>query len=520
MWSTIQRPLPPAAELGRNRLGAVAMVLVIVAVAAVVGAVVPSGVLVLVLVLAGVALCLGSPWHGTVLVVALTLLFPTPFSVHLAGVTLTIGRFFLYVLAVGWVIALRRPNAAIKLRRSALDVPILVFLGIMAASTIANVPSFSHHDIVGAFRRMLVFGVDYFVLFWIVTSILDSRERAEQLVRIIAGLVGFTAVLGVIEHFTRRNIFQELAPVLPARVNATIAAMAQASVLVRGEPRVISTFVQPLVFGSVLGMGLPLAIALALASSGRERSLWGALSVIDLLAMLFTFSRSVLVLAATTWITFIVLAPSRKMRLWLFGGLVAAGIVLLGTQPSVRHITFAMWQLRPGSQVSNTVNHRLQEIGPVLHVVAKRPLLGYGPRTFTSGELARHHLLPPPGHPILDNAYLGTLGSDGILGLGALGLVLVAAYATGWKALAATEDFRGRLIVIALIAVVQSWVLMAFVADVYSFDAPPELFFVLAGILVVFRRGWPEASRVEPRPGLFHGTRKVVGGQGFSSWEA
>jgi len=487
---TLESPAESLARSRRRALGPGALLFALITVAVVVEATLPQAVVAVVIGVAVAGICLGSPWHGTILVLALSVLFPTPFSVHVAGATLTIGRVALYMLAVGWVVALHRSDASIRLRRSVFDIPMLVFLAVMVASIIANVPYLSHHDLVGAFRRTLVYGVDYFTLFWIVVSLLDTKERVERLVQVLAGLIGFTALLGVIEHFTHKNIFQELAPVLPARVNATIAALAQASLLVRGEPRVISTFEQPLVFGAALGLGFPLALALSLSASRTRRLSWALVAALDVVAMLFTFSRSVLVVGAISYIMFVLLAPSRRMRRWLLVSLVLGGLLVFGTEPSVRHITIAMWNLKPGSQVANTVTHRTEEVGPVLHAVAKRPLLGYGPRTFTSGELAREHILPPPGHAILDNAYLATLGSEGILGLIALALLLLASYAAAWKCFARAKSSSDLLLAIAFVSAVQGWVLMGAIADVYTFDAPPELFFVVLALIAVARRGF------------------------------
>jgi O-antigen ligase len=474
----------------KRRIGAVITVLGVVALCVLVGAALPAAVVAVVLVLAGIALCLGSPWHGTLLVIALTLLFPTPFALYVGGSTITIGRFFLFVLAAGWLVALRRPGTNIRFRRTKLDVPMVAVLGVLAASTALNAPLLDHYELVGMFRRTLVFGVDFFLLFWIVASVLDTRERAEKLLRFVALLVGVTAVFGVIEHFTGRNIFQYLAPVLPAHVNATINALSQASALYRGEARAHSTFAQPLSFGVVLGMGLPLAIAFALRERGSSRLGWVLVSGLDVLAMLFTFARSTLVLAASTLVTFMLFAPTRRMRITLALAVAVGGLLLLATQPGVRHIVFAMWVLKPGSQASNTVNHRLQEVGPVLHAVSKRPLLGYGPRTFGYGELTK--VMTP--HATLDDSYLGTLGSMGILGLGAIVLLLVRAYGTGWKAFAAAREQRDRVLVLGLIAVVEAWALMGGVADVYTFYAPPELFFVLLAALAAIRRGWPDEA--------------------------
>src|SRR5205823_6167061 len=132
----------------------------------------------------GVLITLGSTWYGLIAVVATTMLLPEPFSVHAGPVTVTVGRLLLFSLAAGWFASLRLADHRLLPRRTPLDGPIVVILAAMVLSTIANLPRFAPGELLGALRKMSVFGIDFFLLYWITASVIRSEQMMMRLLRV------------------------------------------------------------------------------------------------------------------------------------------------------------------------------------------------------------------------------------------------------------------------------------------------------------------------------------------------
>lgn len=457
---------------------------------------VPVLPLMLVLAAAAVVLAVTSPWYGLLAIVLATFLLPVPFSYHLGGTTLTVARMVTIVVAAGWYMQHRRPDGPTQREATPFDTALVALLVVAALSTVVNLSSLTGYEAAGAVRSIVTILVDYLLPFALTVAVLWKRPaRTDGLVRLLVGLGGLCGLLAVIEFVTHENVFQFLHPILPARTNATIAAEAQSAVLSRGAFfRVHSTFEQPLILGAVLAMVLPLGLALA-ARARRPLERWGwSLAVLLMIAgILFTASRAAYLLLLGSIVLMAVLAgrgDSRRLFVWLSLILIAIGALV----PAVRHQVAASFQNRSGTQLHNSLQHRLDDLGPTLTAAATHPLLGFGPRTFAQDELDRSHRLAPPANDVLDDTYLGTLAEEGIAGIAALALVLVTAVVAAARSVRRAPDPGSRLVRAGLLTAVVNWILIGFVADTYTFNAPPRIFFVLLAVIAVTRLedGWPQ----------------------------
>lgn len=452
---------------------------------------------VLVVAVVAVLIVVSEPWHGLLIVLAATALLPVPFSVHVGPVTASVGRVLGWALALGWLAARSRADRPVRRRRTPLDIPILLLIGAMVLSTIANIPSYGSGELGGAIRKLAVFGIDYALLFWIAVSVLHERGRVERLLRYIAGLAILAAVLGLVERATGQNVFSLLAPVLPPGVNELIREIGKSSTegLARGGlVRIRSTFEGPLPFGIVLLFGLPLSVTFALiGQTYRTRMLWvlGASAIGA--SLLLTASRSVYLLGAFTIVALLVLLPDRSARI----AVVAAGAAiatLFLVQGDVRKTMLVFFQPEHGVVLEGSLQARVDDYTPVLGLVSHKPLLGYGPRTFAKDTLQSTGRVDNPENLVLDNVYLGQLAEGGVIGLLMLGGFSVACVVVALRARRAAITREELYIGSAMVAVVVSWVSMGFAADVYTFNAPPRLFFAALAALAITRArsGWRE----------------------------
>lgn len=455
----------------------------------------PAVPVALVLVVFGLALALGSAWHGLVAVLVAVILLPVPFSVAAGPVTVSFGRLLLFALAVGWFAQLHWKERPFHLQRTPFDLPLLGLLGAMAASTVVNLPQLRGFEFAGAVRTIALYGIDFALLFWMVVSVLRSEARLLQLLRIVTGLIVVTAGLGLVEFATGSNVFEFVAPYLPGGVGRFIQQLADASVLTRGSiSRVHSTFEQPLAFGVVLLLGLPLAIALRSAARDRRGVIgWSLGSMIIGAAILTTAGRSIYLIGGISALTMLAFLPDRRARRTLLWSLIAV-VTLFFSQANVRDTMLHFFQPERGNGTTEgSINARVADYDPVLSLVEQKPVLGYGPRSFSSDQLKRSGLVTDRANFVLDNAYLTQLAETGVIGLLALISLLAVAWCASWRSFRRARNTETAVIGLGLFVAVQSWILMGLFADTYAFNAPPKVFFVLLGCVAAARRlsGWP-----------------------------
>jgi polysaccharide biosynthesis protein PslJ len=474
-------------------VGSLLVALAVTGVATPLGPAVP---LALLLTVASLAVALTSSWHGLFVVLPAVVLLPVPFSVALGPVTVSAGRAMLFALVIGWLVQRGRAGA-LPVPRSPLGAPVFALLAVMAASTIVNVPRMAGFELSGAFRKLGVYGVDYALLFFIALTVMIDEARLLRVVRVVAGLIVTTAVLGIVEYQTGRNVFEFLAPYLPGGVGRFISELAQASVLTRGEiTRVRSTLEQPLAFGSLLLLGLPLTIALSLIAGGRRGRLWWGLGATAIgAAVLLTAGRSIYLIAGLGVVSMLLLLPERRGRGAILA-VVAVVVLLFLSNRDVRDTMIAFFQPRRNGTLEGSIQARVNDYRPVLDRVGERPLLGFGPRSFALDELRRNELLPDPDDLVLDNAYLLQLAENGVTGVVALVGVLTAGVVTAWRSARQAATTAMSILGLGLFIAIAGWVLMGFAADIYLFNAPPRVFFVLLAAACTARRlsGWSRAG--------------------------
>lgn len=432
---------------------------------------------------AAVAVSVRSPRTGVLLSLVALLLLPLPFSISVGPVTASVGRVLLWATIAASLARRQRPRP-----RTPLDLPAVLVLATMALSLVVNLPALAPFEVTGAIRKIFLFSVDFFAFHWVVVREYQDRDARVRLLRVVTGTVAAIAVLAIVEFFTRTNIFLRLDAFFPAAVDEGVRSAVSASDETLGRGlirRVIGTLEQPLALGIVLAMALPVAVALAYqATARRSRSLWVAASVAIGAAAIFTAARSVYVIIAATFFTMVLLIDDRRFRVAVVGvALVLGGLFV--AQPDVRTTMIVFFQPQRGTEVEGSFANRTADYEPIARQVDDSPLFGFGPRTFARDELERSERVPDPRNLVLDNAYLGHLVETGIAGLSALLLLLFTAVVGVRRHLRRVETAHDRVLAVALLCVVQSWILMGFAADVYNFHAPPRVFFALLGVIAL-----------------------------------
>jgi O-antigen ligase len=343
--------------------------------------------------------------------------------------------------------------------------PVRVAATIFAGAVVAAYVSASRHAVPaiqqsGADRGLLVLAGWIGVLALAADGI-DQPDRLRTLLRRIVLLATAMAALGGIEFFTGVDLTKYiLIPGLSVHQQLTDLTSRY------GLVRVTATTAQPLEFGAVLAMSLPIALHQArFAPRALRVRRWLQVALITA-AVPMTGSRSTFFGVA---VICLVLLPTWRLRdrLRACAVIVAAPILVWLVKPSLVS-SFAALFGHLGNDRSSL--SRADAYAEAVPYIAAHPWLGQGFQTFF-----------PQTYFFVDNQYLTSLLETGVLGL----LALVGCLATGWftaRSLRATAvDARTRDLGQCLAASMAAAAVCFGSFDALSFSIAAGLFFLLLG---------------------------------------
>lgn len=271
----------------------------------------------------------------------------------------------------------------------------------------------------------LIFAIAFFV---VTLALLREIDNPWLVMRLLTGALALSAVIAIIEHFTRDSyghwIFSFAGH--PGDTDAAHVLETRA-----GHVRVRSSGEFALAYSWVAVMLLPVAALVALRIRRFLRIGVPVVAVV-VLAIYWTYSRSA---AAAVPAVFLLLAMVvRDRRTLAIGGTTAlGGLVLFAADPTVRHhLSLAT---DPGS-----AGIRFQRLPPILEAVAHHPYLGLG----FGG-------LQSIGVSTTDNFYLSTYGETGVIGAAVLVAFCLTALAQTARGMTVTDRMRRAVIAASVI---------------------------------------------------------------------
>jgi hypothetical protein len=336
-------------------------------------------------------------------------------------------RIVIALVALGWASSLL-VDRRVRLRRSGLEGPILLFVFTALASVAVNGARIQSLGVSSVVVKTLTFWASFFVLFYLVVSVVKTRAMLDGVIRVLVGCGAVVAVCALIESWTRVNVFNYLGYALPGLNfnNPAVAAGLSASYLDRaGRLRVYASAAHPIELGATLTMLTPLAVYL-LKSTGRRRWLLAAFLLV--LGTLATLSRTGVIMLIVVALVFLWLRPAETRRLW--PAVVPAICAIYFALPHTLGSFYAAFFPKGGIVAEQTqradlgagaaAEGRLTRIGPSIAEWSRRPLLGEG---FGSRVTAVNDAVAPAGvtlSKILDDQWLGSLLETGLVGVIAL----------------------------------------------------------------------------------------------------
>ena len=320
----------------------------------------------------------------------------------------------LYRVAFGfvlllWVSALVvDPN--VYIRRTPLDGPVALLVGTSLASIVVNFTRVA--PLAGAVLKNLTLFLSFVILFYFVSSVVTTTAAVTALTKFLVSSVGVIAIFAIVEQRTGLNVFDHLRSVFPF-----LQFQGEGTSVRFGLIRAKGSADHPIALGVLFAMIFPLGVALARSRS----SMWWAPTLLSLIGVMATASRTPILALVIGGVTFLWLKPREVVPLlpMMIPLLIVIKIAAPGSIATVKGLFFP--DSGPGLIASEktlagdpTLISGRANLVPKIVDGMHRPLLGQGLGTRQTGDKN-----PLRNSPILDNQWLGIFLDVGLIGFAA-----------------------------------------------------------------------------------------------------
>ena len=375
-------------------------------------------------------------------------------------------RLVVFVLFGMWAVALLT-DPAVRLRRTFLDRLFLLAAIAFVVSFVANLADFEPTLEYSQSAKGLFYVLTFIILYYCLVSIVRDNALATRLVHTIVYVTAVLAVLAMFERITGYNPFRHLNEFIPV---LEPSALEVAATELRGGLRVAGSAAHPIAFGTMLGLVLPLPIEFLLESKRMvERVKWGTISVVVMVAMLLTVSRTAFLAIVATLVALAFTRPKQRWVLVLSAIVAAVAIHMFFPGVVGRFID----NLTPSNVVSRELSTRAGRLADYPFIIAewsRKPLLGRGVGTFTHQRFF-----------YVDNQYLKYLVEGGLFGLVSMVLLFFGSAAALMRRGGRIGGHAGAIVAATGIgALVFGLANLTF--DAQGFPQVPYLFYILTAL--------------------------------------
>lgn len=399
--------------------------------------------------------------RGVLTVIAvLLLLLPARMVVAPLGGAGTPATIVASVALVWWLCARMVPSSAPPPGGQPVRVAMVMLAGsILLSYAVASLHALPGDQVAGADRGLLALAAWAGVAL-VAADLLTSAASVEQVIRrlVVFGVV--LAGLGVVQFCTGIDIAAWF------RIPGLTTPEAASFIDTRGVLRRVSgTASHPIEFGMVLVLILPFAFHVATVSR-RHRALWGLGTVLILVAIPMSVSRSA-ILGLVTVFVFLFAAWSPRRRL---AAIVLAPVFLVGMRLLIPGLVGTISSIFGNAADDPSLQGRTDDYGQVGELIARSPIVGRGFGTFL-----------PHDFFFLDNQYLGTIIETGFVGLAAVVAVLAIGIGLGRGIRRRSPDGEGRMLGQCFAAAFAAAAIGLGTFDAFGFSMFTGVLFLLLG---------------------------------------
>jgi O-antigen ligase len=427
---------------------------------------------------------------GMTYVVALTII---PAGLVVSGIPLSISPATLLGLgmAVCWLLAHFTYHLGMAKGFTAIRLMLYLYvLAMLAAYCSANYRYLPGDEIKAADRTAVLIVALAGVALLICDGV-TSRDRLDFLLKSVAVCSSISALIAALQFALDIDLTRYL--VLPGLKYTSVSA---GHVFERAAfRRVAGTTGNPIEFGVLCAMTLPLALHFAFQAKNQGRSArwWWVSSALIAAGLLFSVSRSAVLSVGCAGMILLIGWPRRRRII----GLITTVAFLVAARAAFPGLLGTLFSLFANFSNDDSVQYRTHDYPIAAAEISRDPLLGHGVGTFYA-----------PKHIVFDNQYILTLVDGGVIGFATfVGLFLVSL----WVALRlslfanrdADRDLARTLLACAIVPVVGS-----ITFDLISFSTVSGIYFVLVGAIAALQRNAPVERFSLSRSGS---GRRVVG---------
>jgi O-antigen ligase len=287
--------------------------------------------------------------------------------------------------------------------------------------------------------------------------------RLRTLIKVFLLCCGFMSVIALIQYIARIDIVTEFLYLPGLGVKGYINGLQG-----RGsEIRAAATAGHYIELSTVLAIAFPFALHFArFAPSKRFRHLWAGFVVLILAGNLVTVSRTGM---ASALIGLLTLIPMWDWRRRYNGLVMAVGAfaVLAVVKPGMARTAY---DLVAGASTDESITSRTQRYAMVGYYFSQRPWFGRGSGTWVS-----------PQYQFLDNSWLATALTNGIVGVAALAALFITAIVLGIRSIRRARRAEDKELCAAIVA---SQFIAIFATATYD-----SMYFTTGAVVIVLMVG-------------------------------
>jgi O-antigen ligase len=379
-------------------------------------------------------------------------------------------RIYVAVVATMWLAALL-VDPRVRFRASGLEWPLFLFVAAALGSVIFNGARITELDVHTEVTKQLTFFASFLLVFYLIVSVVRTREHVDRIVRMLVGGGAIVAALSIVESWTGYNAFDNLDGVLPLLQHVDAPESSERG----GKLRVMGSAQGSIALGAALAMMLPLAAYLGLRT---RRWFWWAASAVLALGALATLSRTSILMLVVIIVVLFWLRPKQVRRFWpvLLPAVVVIQLLLPGTLGTIRSSFFPKEGLlaQQSENAGSRGSGRVADLGPALDEFSLTPIFGQGYGTRLTGRDKQNA-------QILDDQWLKTLLETGLVG--ALAWLWIFSRSIRRLARAAKEDQSpDGLLFVAFAASITAFAIGMVLFDAFAFIQVTFILFIMLAL--------------------------------------
>lgn len=379
-------------------------------------------------------------------------------------------RIYVAVVATMWLAALL-VDPRVRLRASGFEWPLFLFVAAALGSVIFNGARITELDVHTEVTKQLTFFASFLLVFYLIVSVVRTREHVDRIVRMLVGGGAVVAALSIVESWTGYNAFDHLDGVLPLLQHVDAPESSERG----GKLRVMGSAQGSIALGAALAMMLPLAAYLGLRT---RRWFWWASVAVLALGALATLSRTSILMLIVSIVVLFWLRPKQVRRFWpvLLPAVVVVQLLLPGTMGTIRSSFFPKEGLlaQQSENAGSRGSGRIADLGPALDEFSLTPVFGQGYGTRLTGRDRQNA-------QILDDQWLKTLLETGLVG--ALAWLWIFSRSIRRLARAAKEDQSpDGLLFVALAASITAFAIGMVLFDAFAFIQVTFILFIFLAL--------------------------------------